>query len=247
MDALILGAGYAKRMWPLTKDQAKPLLPVAGRPVVRYVIERLRTAPGLKKLWLVTNARFANDFRAFARRSRLGASLTVLSDGTRDEAHRLGAIGDLRLAIQRAPIRNDLVVVGGDNLFTFELAPFIRFAQAHRPFVTMGVVDLGSKRRVAKRYGVVRLGRGGVVEELQEKPARPKTSLAALCLYWFDRRALSSVEEYLGTGQNPDAPGHLIAWLVKRRQVYGFRFAQGLWYDIGNLAVYERAQQEFRQ
>lgn len=246
MDALILGAGYAKRMWPLTKRRAKLLLPLGDRPVVSHIIERLQALPMVRRVWLVTNQRFYRDFQRFLRRSP-HEDVGLLNDGTRDEAHRLGAIGDLWLAIRKAPIRGDLLVVGGDNLFTFSLVPFVTFAQAHRSRVTVGVVDVGSKAKAAHRYGVVRMDRQSKVVEFQEKPAKPKTSLAALCLYWFSRASLTLIREYLQDGQSPDAPGHLISWLVARRQVYAYRFRHGMWYDIGNLAVYRQAAKEFRR
>ena len=240
MKAVLLCAGYGTRLYPLTKDQPKPLLPVGGRPILDYLLEKVVELPGIDKIYLVTNDRFHPHFRQWAK-NRSGAELEieVASDGTRNEEERLGAIGDLSFVIQKFRLRDNLGVFAGDNLFHFSLKDFADFAVSNRPHVSLGVVDL-KKARLASQYGIARLGADGRVVEFLEKPKQPPSTLASTGIYWFPKESIDFLDRYIQEGHNADRLGDYMAWLVKADRLYAYRF-EGDWFDIGDLDSYRKA------
>jgi glucose-1-phosphate thymidylyltransferase len=237
MKLIVLAAGYATRLYPLTLDRPKPLLPVGGRPMLDHVLARL--APiGFDATFVVTNAKFAPRFREWAR----GSSVEVIDDETTSEDDRLGAIGDLGLVLDHAQIDDDIVVVAGDNLFDRDLDGFGDAART-RGAPLVAVHDVGSLEEI-RRYGAVELDGDDRVVGFEEKPSEPRTTLAALALYHYPREALSLVRRYLAAGNDPDQPGRLIAWLHAETPVYAWRF-DGRWYDIGSRETLEAADRAF--
>ena len=245
MKALILAAGYATRLYPLTKDRAKPLLPVGDRPVIGHILERIEGLPDLEEILVITNHKFAHQFEKWARTVSTSVPLTVLDDGSVSEEDRLGAIGDIRFAIQKKKIQQDLLVIGGDNLFDFQLAPFISFAKKKVPFCSVMLYDV-KDFGLARQYGIVSLDGQGKVAALEEKPAHPKSTLAGMAVYFFPTQILIFFEEYERLPHSKDAPGFYIKWLVETKGVYGY-VANGIWYDIGDLASYEKAREAFEK
>lgn len=244
MKALVLAAGYATRLYPLTRDRAKPLLEVGGRPILSHILERVVRLPDLSEIAVVSNARFAPAFRAFARAEACPVPLRVLDDGSRSEDDKLGATGDLAFALREAPLGGeDLVVVAGDNLIGFDLRPACaQFRVWHRPTLVVRRVPRGAG---PSPYNEVRLAPDGRVTGFREKPSDPQTDLAAIALYFFPPEIEGLVGRYLAEGGNPDAPGHFIAWLVPRCEVFAVR-EDGPWWDIGSLASLEEARAKFR-
>ena len=240
MSALILAAGYATRLYPLTRDFPKPLLPVGSRPIVDYIVEGLRKIPELKNIWVVTNHPFFKHFQDWRQARSDKAKLEIIDDGTQTPEERLGAVRDMSFAIEKEKINTDLLVVGGDNLFEFDLRNFSVQGQSHNPYPTLGVYDIGSKS-IAKRFGVVTLDSKGRVAHFFEKPVRPHSTLVAMCLYYFPKESLSWIRRYLDSGENADAPGHYLSWLAREESVYGYLF-EGEWVDIGDLKTYEKIQ-----
>jgi glucose-1-phosphate thymidylyltransferase len=242
VKAVILAAGYATRLYPLTLDRPKALLPVGGRPMVEHLLERLAEVEGLDAIHLVTNAKFAGAFRAWeASRDRSG-EVQIVDDGTGDEASRLGAIGDLDLTIRAAAIDDDLLVVAGDNLFSESLAPFADFGRA-KSSPALGVYDVGDLEAV-RRYNAIELDDDARVRFFEEKPERPRSTLTGIALYFYPRPALGLVGEYLAGGNNPDQPGHLVEWLYPRVPVYAWQ-VPGRWYDVGSKETLAEADRAF--
>lgn len=241
MDALILAAGFSTRLEPLTLTRAKPLLPVGGRPMVDYVLERIQGVPGIARICVVSNGKFHGDFVAWARPH---PNILVVNDGAPDNAHRLGAIRDLELVIRAQGLRADLLVVAGDNLFDAPLAPFVAEARAHAPQVAIGIVDLKDRERIRRRYGVVRLGPGGRVTEFLEKPEEPPTTLASTGIYYLPAAQLPAIARHLAAGGKADNLGDWIHALVRDPGVHACRLP-GRWFDIGDLASYELADRTF--
>jgi glucose-1-phosphate thymidylyltransferase len=243
MKAVLLCAGYATRLYPLTQNQPKPLLPVAGRPIVEYLLERLEELGTVDQVLVVANDRFYPHFQAWAEKARYSWKTEVLNDGTTANENRLGAIGDLRFAIQKFRLADDLAVFAGDNLFSFELREFLEFAGSHRPHPSIGVVDV--KKEFAQKYGIVRMAEGGRVTEFLEKPKAPPTTLASTGIYWFPKESLELLDRYVREGHNPDRPGDYIAWLTKVDRVFAYRF-KGVWFDIGDIDSYREAERIFQ-
>jgi glucose-1-phosphate thymidylyltransferase len=236
MKLVVLAAGYATRLYPLTLDRPKPLLPVGGRPMLEHLLDRLEPI-GFDATYVVTNAKFAPHFRAWAS----GHRVTVVDDGTTDEESRLGAIGDLGLVLEREAIDDDVVVVAGDNLFDRDLGGFGKLARS-RAEPLLAVYDIGSLDEMRK-FGAVEVDSEGRIVGFEEKPAEPRTTLAALALYHYPRATLPLVRRYLAEGRDPDQPGRLVAWLHGFTPVYTWRF-EGRWYDIGSRETLETADAE---
>jgi glucose-1-phosphate thymidylyltransferase len=241
MKAVILAAGYATRLYPLTLDRPKALLPVGGKPMLEHLLDRLDEVCGLDRIHVVTNSKFAESFRAWARSS--GREVGILDDGTTDEESRLGAIGDLGLAIRSEGIDDDLLVLAGDNLFSESVAPFAEFGR-ERGSPALGVYDVGDLDVVRGRYNAIELDDDDRVVFFEEKPERPTSTLTGIALYFYPRPSLGLVSRYLEEGNNPDQPGRLVQWLYPRTPVYAWR-VPGRWYDVGSKETLADADRAF--
>lgn len=241
MKALILAAGYATRLYPLTLDRPKALLPVGGKPMLDHLMEQLEQVEGLDEVYVVTNSKFAEAFREWAA-ARSGLPLRIIDDGTVDDDSKLGAIGDLDLTIREAELDDDLIVLAGDNLFSESIAPFPVFA-LRKGGPALGVYDVGDLDTI-RRYSVIELDDDDRVTRLEEKPERPRSTLAGIALYFYPRSALRYVREYLKDGNNPDQPGRLVQWLYPRTAVYGWR-VPGRWFDVGSKETLAEADRAF--
>jgi glucose-1-phosphate thymidylyltransferase len=240
MKALILAAGYATRLRPLTDEIPKMLLPLAERPMLDYLVDRLREVHDLDAIHLVTNARFAEAFRDWAPED-----VAVHDDGTTSNDDRLGAVGDIAFAIERGQLEGeDLLIVAGDNLIGYSLADFVSFWR-EKDGSAIAVRELGD-RQLLKQYGVVELDEHDRVVGLEEKPVDPKSDLAATASYLYRAEHLALLPGYLEAGNPPDAPGNFMVWLHTREPVYGYR-AEGEWHDIGDLGQLVEADNMMRQ
>jgi glucose-1-phosphate thymidylyltransferase len=242
VNALILAAGYATRLYPLTLDRPKALLPVGGKPMLDHLMEQLERVEGLDEVYVVTNSKFAEAFREWAA-ARSGLPLRIIDDGTVDDNSKLGAIGDLDLTIREAELDDDLIVLAGDNLFSQSIAPFPVFALG-KGGPALGVYDVGDLDTI-RRYSVIELDDDDRVTRLEEKPERPRSTLAGIALYFYPRSALRYVREYLEDGNNPDQPGRLVQWLYPRTPVYGW-LVPGRWFDVGSKETLAEADQAFK-
>ncbi|MEJ7618624.1 MAG: sugar phosphate nucleotidyltransferase [Pyrinomonadaceae bacterium] len=150
MKIIVLAAGYATRLYPLTLTRPKPLLEVAGRPMINHVLDGLRSVPDVTGIYVVTNAKFAQNFQAWANDYQFGNGATpikVINDKSTDDSNKLGAIGDLHLVLQREAIGEDVIVVAGDNLFNQSLEGFAQFGrQKNAPVVA--VYDVGDLEQI---------------------------------------------------------------------------------------------------
>ncbi len=239
MKALILAAGYATRLRPLTDSVPKQLLPVGGRPMVDWILDKLREAE-IDDVHLVTNGRFAGDFEQWAA----DAGVVVHNDGTDTNETRLGAIGDIQFVQKNADLDDDLLVIAGDNLFDYSLRDYIDFWRKRSGSSAVAVHDVGDIQ-LAKQYGIVTLGEDDRIVGFVEKPADPPTTLCATATYLYARDHARLVGTYLEGGNPPDQPGHFVAWLHRREPVYGYK-ATGGWYDIGDAGQLLEADNRLR-
>lgn len=245
MKAIILAAGYATRLYPLTQNRPKPLLDVAGKPVLEYILAHLERIDSLDTLYLVVNHKFYAQFEEWKKHSRSSKSVILIDDGSTHEENRLGAIGDIQFSIRQQKIAEDLLVVAGDNLFDSDLVPFVRSAQTRSPSCSMMVYDV-KDLGLARNYGIVGLNGNGRIVSFEEKPKSPRSTLSAMGVYYFPKEALRQIDRYLQEGSPQDAPGFFIRWLYQKETVYGYP-CEGIWYDIGDLDSYKRASQVFQK
>lgn len=244
MKVVVLAAGYATRLYPLTLTQPKPLLPVAGKPMVEYVLDNLAPVGGIERVYIVTNAKFARHFERWAEgyTAAHGLEFSIVNDGSTDDSNKLGAIGDLELVLRRENLDDDLIVVAGDNLFSEPLTDFGRYCREKNAPV-LGVYDVGSLEDV-KKFSCIELDESGRISKFEEKPQQPRTTLIGIALYYYPKASLPMIRQYIAEGNNTDQPGRLIQWMYPRTPVYSWT-VPGTWYDIGSKETLEEANRIF--
>ena len=242
MDAIILAAGYATRLYPLTEDTPKPLLTVAGKPIIEHIIRKLEQIELINKIYIVTNDKFEENFIKWLHNFDAQKSIDVVNDGTKNNNDRLGALGDITYTIKNKNIDNDIIVIAGDNLFELSLHEVVNIfgKKNHNSIVLHDVKDL----ELAKQYGVVEV-KDNIVVNFEEKPISPKSTLVSTGIYLFPEKTIDLIEKYIGQGNNPDKTGNFIEWLHKREKVYAY-ITDKTWYDIGSLEQLEQANKNFR-
>lgn len=241
MKLLVLAAGYATRLRPLTDNQAKPLLPVRGLPMIDRVLGSFAGSADIDHVYVVTNRRYAPNFERWAASPTAqahGWPIGICDDGTSTNEDRLGAIGDIDFVIKSTSLDDDLIVVAGDNLFTGSLGDFAPLAR--RRGILVGVYDVGDLDTI-RQYSSVTLDSDARIVSFEEKPQQPTGTLAAIALYHYPRRALPLIRRYLSEGNNPDQPGRLVQWLVPQEPCYAYPVS-GQWLDIGSKESYDAAQ-----
>jgi glucose-1-phosphate thymidylyltransferase len=246
MDVIILAAGYATRLYPLTLNKAKPLLEIAGRPMIEWGLDTLADVPELETVFIVTNDKFAKDFQQWAehyqdRQSHL--TLKVINDGSTSDDDKLGAIGDINFVVTREDLsQSELLVLAGDNLLSESLAGFV--AAARKSVAMVAVYDVGDLELI-KKYGNVTIDSEGTITQFEEKPEKPQSTLAAIGIYYYSPEVVSLVTTYLAAGNNPDQPGRFVQWLYQRKPVKTFQ-VKGRWLDIGSKETLQEADAIFR-
>ena len=240
MDAIILAAGYGMRLQPLTEDTPKPLLEVAGKPMMEHIIGKVEGL-NVGKIYIVTNDKFYQNFSDWLHNFNAEIPIEVINDGTKSNEDRRGALGDIRFVITNKNIKDDIVVIAGDNLFELPLQEVANIfkKKGNNVIVLHDVKD----KELAKHYGVVEVENNAVVG-FEEKPASPKSPLVSTGIYFFPKRTLDFIEKYISQGNNPDKTGDFIKWLHKRETVYAYT-TDKKWYDIGSFEQLEKADREF--
>ncbi|MFH0827757.1 MAG: nucleotidyltransferase family protein [Candidatus Omnitrophota bacterium] len=240
MKALILAAGYATRLYPYTKNFPKPLLEIDNKPIIEYLVEKLNRLDCFSEIIIVTNARFYSHFEKWKKNLKYRGKIRLINDLTRNSRDRLGAVGDMNLVFNKAGCDDDYLVIGGDNFFQEALSGFVKQAKGQPEAVTIGVCDVKKKSK-ARNYGVVKIGKDNRVVNFWEKPARPQSSLVAMCLYYFPCSQVGLIKEYQGNpAHSLDAAGAYIGWLIKQyNNVKGVLF-KDYWVDIGDIHTYEK-------
>ena len=249
MNAVVLCAGFATRMHPLTERFPKPLLPVADRPVIDYLMDQLLALPRLSTVYIVTNARFFDHFlrwRKSWRRSHPGGApaVEITNDGAAADENRLGACADLQLVLNQIDERSPVLVSAGDNIYRFALKPLWEsFLQGgcHR---VVALPETDENR--LKKTGVLQLDEDDRVLRLEEKPRRPASHWICPPLYFFRDSVKTQLDTYLDASPNADAPGHFIAYLCRREPVYAFRMTSSR-LDIGSIDSYREADRILRR
>lgn len=248
MIALILAAGYATRLYPLTINTPKPLLPVGPKLMIDYITDEIDSLPDITKIVVVSNHRFADQFQAWADKRmedrRRIIPIQVVDDGTTDDTNKLGAIGDIQYVIQKLNINEDLMIIAGDNLFTYKLRSVYDFFMEKQKdtLVAVRVDDIEQLKKLA----VATLDEDSKVLYLAEKPQIPRSTVAIYATYFYLRETLPLFAVYLDEGNSPDAPGHFPSWLYQKKDVYALR-VDGTCIDIGTPENYQEVCENYKE
>ncbi len=246
MKAIITAAGYASRLWPLTKDTPKPLLEVKGKPLVGHIIGKIAEIRDVDEIFVVTNAKFYPVFEAWLEcaRSSFHVPIKLLNDGTVSNDDRLGQVGDIRFVMESEGIDDDIVVVAGDNLFNFSLLPSYEAFMLKRDRILNPLWESKSYRAARESGSVVIDEQSGEFVEFMEKSPMPKSTLISLGIYFFPGKKLGLVRRYVDERNNPDKMGFFLMWLMSQEPVVGHVYSD-TWFDIGWIEALEKARREF--
>lgn len=237
MKAIILAAGYATRMYPLTENKPKALLPLRGKPVINYIIEQINNLACVNGIFVVTNSRFYPHFNEWAKNAPTTLPVEVLDDGTTNNENRRGAVGDVAFTINEKKIDDEILVIASDNYFTFDLREQLaKFRETGSD--TLAAIRLDDEEKL-KAFAVAVLSAEGKVLELEEKPQKPKSNTAIFAIYFFRKETVPLFEKYLREGHSPDNIGAFPQWLLQNHDLYAYKM-NGECYDIGTIEMYEK-------
>lgn len=240
MKCLILAAGYATRMYPLTENFPKPLLKVQGRTILDWLIEDMDSLGIIDEYVVISNHKFAHHFDAWAKDRP--QKITVVDDGTESNETRLGAVRDIQFAIDACKLDDDMLVIAGDNLLNFSLTKFMQYAMEKKTSCIMRYYEASEEK--LRRSGVATVDENDKIVDMEEKPAQPKDHWCCPPFYYYTREDARLVKAGIAAGCGVDAPGSYIAWLCKQTTVHAMEMP-GTRYDIGNLESYEKAQTDY--
>jgi glucose-1-phosphate thymidylyltransferase len=244
LKAIILAAGYARRLYPLTENWPKPLLLVSGKPMIERVLDSLAPIEALESVHIVTNAKFYGEFCNWLNTYRLNNGHFQISmiNNLSGNPHEMGALGNLHLVLEQQNIDDDIIVVAADNLFSRTLEEFAIFARTkNAPVVAIYEID---DLNEARRFGSVKLDETGKINFFQEKPAEPTSLTIAVALYYYPRSCLPLIRKYVLEQDNGEEPGRLVEWMYKRIPFYTWPLP-GIWCDIGSEEKLKDANRVF--
>lgn len=241
MKCVILAAGYATRLYPLTENFPKPLLKVGEKTILDWLLEDIHTSSSVDEYIVISNHKFAPHFQAWADTHTL--PITVVDDGTNSNETRLGAVRDIQFAIDQLKLDDDLLIIAGDNVLDFSLVKFIYYAKEKNTSCTMRYFEADPKR--LRKSGVSELGGGDLLLSLEEKPAQPKSNWCTPPFYFYKAEDVRKIKDAIEDGCGTDAPGSLAAWMCKHTTLHSMEMP-GSRYDIGNLESYQKVQETYR-
>lgn len=241
MKCLIIAAGYATRLYPLTENFPKPLLEVKGKPILDWLIDDIDSIKLIDEFIVVTNHKFYDFFDNWSKSKK--QKITVVDDLTCTNETRLGAVKDIEFVINKLNIDDDLLVMAGDNLLDFSLCDFIKYSINKNSSCLMAHEENDISK--LQRTGVIEIDENNKVINMEEKPIKPRSNLACPPFYYFVKKDVPLISIGLNSGCKSDAPGDFIAWLVKKSIVYAYKMP-GKRYDIGNLDSYNYIKENYK-
>ena len=239
MTGIILAAGYATRMYPLTLNFPKPLLEVGGKKIIDHLLEDGERS-GVERFIVVSNHKFISLFREWAEGKE---NVMVLDDGSVDNEHRIGAVKDIEFAIEKAGINDDTLILAGDNVLDFSLSSFIEYGKAKGTSCIMRHRESDKTR--LRKTGVVTIDQSDLVLSMEEKPKEPKSEWAVPPFYYYVKEDLPLIKEGIENGCGTDAPGSFVSYLAERRPVHAF-LMPGKRFDVGSIEGYEKIRKEYK-
>ena len=242
MKCVILAAGYATRLYPLTENFPKPLLEVAGKPILDWLIDDMASTGMVEEYIVISNHKFAHIFEEWAAK-KSDATIRVIDDGTTSNETRLGAVKDIQFAIEQLQLDDDLLVMAGDNLLDFSLGEFMRYGKEKNATCVMRYYEASEAR--LHKTGVIEIDANDGIISFEEKPAEPKSHWCVPAFYYYTREDSHLIKKGIESGCGTDAPGSFIAWLSGQTKVYAWEMP-GRRYDIGNLESYEEVKQNYK-
>ena len=240
MKCLILAAGYATRLYPLTENFPKPLLKVQDKTILDWLVDDIDGAGLVDEYIVISNHKFARHFQKWAAGKR--QKITVVDDGTSTNETRLGAVCDIRFAVDSLGLTGDMLVIAGDNVLDFSLQHFVRYADAKRTSCVMRFEEPSEER--LHKCGVLEIDDNDRIMSMEEKPTRPKSHWVCPPFYYYTAEDAARIPAAIADGCGTDAPGSFIAWLCRHTSVHAMEMP-GRRYDIGNLQSYEEVQQQY--
>jgi len=241
MKCLILAAGYATRLYPLTENFPKPLLTVGDRTILDWLVDDIDTSGDVDEYVVISNHKYAHHFDGWAKEKR--QKITVVDDGTDSNETRLGAVRDIRFAIDKLNLDDDMLVIAGDNVLDFSLTTFIAYAKEKQTSCIMRYYEPDVKRLL--KCGVVTIDDNDRILNMTEKSPTPATHWCCPPFYYYTKADAKLVQKGIESGCGTDAPGSYIAWLCGETTVHAMEMP-GKRYDIGNLESYEKVQKEYK-
>lgn len=242
MKCVILAAGYATRLYPLTENFPKPLLEVAGKPILDWLIDDMAGTGMVEEYIVISNHKFAHIFEEWAAK-KSEVTIRVIDDGTTSNETRLGAVKDIQFAIEQLQLDDDLLVMAGDNLLDFSLGEFMRYGKEKNATCVMRYYEASEAR--LHKTGVIEIDANDGILSFEEKPAQPKSHWCVPAFYYYTREDSRLIKKGIESGCGTDTPGSFIAWLSGQTKVYAWEMP-GRRYDIGNLESYEEVKQNYK-
>lgn len=242
MKAIILAAGYATRLYPLTLNTPKALLTIGRQTIIDHVVNQINEIDEVDEIFLVSNHKFIYQFNEWNIKRKNCKKITIIDDGSTNDENKLGAVTDINLVISKYGINEDILVLASDNLFTFKLLDFYKY------FLEVGkdciIANYISQLEDLKRMGVIVINEENKIVDFKEKPANPVSNIVAYAGYIYKKETLTLFNKYISEGNSTDSPGCFPQWLYKHKDVYAYIFS-GECFDIGTNESYRLVKQRF--
>lgn len=237
MKCVVLCAGYATRLYPITFNAPKSLLDIKGRPLLNYIMDNVLGVSQVEEIFVVTNDKFYDAFLEWKDKFYPDENIAIVNDGTKSNEDRLGALGDLRVVLNTEEIEDDLLLLFGDKLYDFKLNDIVDFFETKKQNV-IGLYDI-EKFSDAKNYGVLKIDDSGKIVSFSEKSAKPHSTLISPGIYIYSKEELRKIHDYMQMSKPRESPDYLIPHFMKFQNVYGFILG-GKWQDITSKEIYEK-------
>lgn len=243
MKVIIPAAGYATRLYPLTKNKPKHLLDVQGKPIVEHIVTKIEELPDVDEILIVTNQKFYANFVKWAKDYNGSLPLRIFNDGTTSNEDRLGQIGDIKFVLDQAKVDDDVLIIAGDNLFNFSLT------HAHGSFIEnrkcLNALYDVQTIEAARQLGIASIDSNSRIVRFAEKPQNPESTLASMGIYFIPQEKVNLFSEYLNAGKSPDKMGYFMEWLLENDELLGHVYTEK-WFDIGWHESLEQARREYK-
>jgi glucose-1-phosphate thymidylyltransferase len=240
--SIILAGGYGTRLGKITKNFPKPLLEIApSKPIINYIITKLESTE-IKKVYVITNNKFFNNFITWKNTLNSNLDIEIINNGTNSLEERLGPVGEINFVINLKKLKEPLLIIGGDNLFKFELTPILNYFKKHNKDLT--VLSEETDIEKLKQLCSIKLDSNNKITFFEEKPPNPSSTLFGICMYLYTAETVEIIKQYMDENNDPDKSGNFLQWLYTKKEVHGFK-AEGKWIDIGDPKSLEEARKEF--